>query len=233
MSPDWSATADPVPYARMDDPQSLNLYAYVGNNPLGRRDGDGHHQECSKTSSSSTDSDGNIHVTVTEHCTEVPDAPLFAMAAFFGGHHFIPRQVFSNWDDQARDLANRITSGPLIDKWRNYYDALHRASNAQIKAIVDDYLEETGKTAKQLNVSDVKAIIQRIKNAGGAVKGLSDRIAGDASPTLRNAEEALQNGLEESGLNDTINAVQNAVGDPVGAVEEVIQACESGACPPP
>jgi RHS repeat-associated protein len=33
MSPDWSAKAEPVPYAKLDDPQSLNLYAYVRSNP--------------------------------------------------------------------------------------------------------------------------------------------------------------------------------------------------------
>jgi RHS repeat-associated protein len=42
MSPDWSAKVEPVPYAKLDDPQSLNLYAYVGNNPLTREDEDGH-----------------------------------------------------------------------------------------------------------------------------------------------------------------------------------------------
>ena len=42
MSPDWSAKQDPVPYAKLDDPQSLNLYAYVRNNPLTRVDADGH-----------------------------------------------------------------------------------------------------------------------------------------------------------------------------------------------
>lgn len=42
MSPDWSAQAEPVPYANLDNPQSLNLYAYVGNNPLGRVDANGH-----------------------------------------------------------------------------------------------------------------------------------------------------------------------------------------------
>jgi RHS repeat-associated protein len=31
MSPDWSAKAQPVPYAKLDNPQSLNLYAYVFN----------------------------------------------------------------------------------------------------------------------------------------------------------------------------------------------------------
>jgi len=38
MSPDWSAKEEPVPYTKLDNPQSLNLYAYVGNNPLSRRE---------------------------------------------------------------------------------------------------------------------------------------------------------------------------------------------------
>ena len=42
MSPDWSAKVVPVPYAKLDNPQSLNLYAYVMNNPLVRIDPDGH-----------------------------------------------------------------------------------------------------------------------------------------------------------------------------------------------
>jgi len=42
MSPDWSAKIEPVPYSKLEDPQSLNLYSYVRNNPLSRRDLDGH-----------------------------------------------------------------------------------------------------------------------------------------------------------------------------------------------
>ena len=42
MTPDWSAKVEPVPYAKLDDPQSLNLYAYVLNNPLALVDLDGH-----------------------------------------------------------------------------------------------------------------------------------------------------------------------------------------------
>jgi hypothetical protein len=48
MSPDWSAKVQPVPYAKLDNPQTLNLYAYVGNNPMSRIDKDGHY-ECSGT----------------------------------------------------------------------------------------------------------------------------------------------------------------------------------------
>ena len=42
MTPDWSAKQEPVPYSKLDDPQTLNLYSYVGNNPLSRADKDGH-----------------------------------------------------------------------------------------------------------------------------------------------------------------------------------------------
>ena len=41
-SPDWSATVEPVPYAKLNNPQSLNLYTYVLDNPLSFRDADGH-----------------------------------------------------------------------------------------------------------------------------------------------------------------------------------------------
>jgi RHS repeat-associated protein len=47
MSPDWSAKIAPVPYAKLGDPQTLNLYAYVGNNPMTRFDADGHGWDCS------------------------------------------------------------------------------------------------------------------------------------------------------------------------------------------
>ena len=48
MSPDWSAKEEPVPYAVLSDPQSLNLYAYVRNNPLSKADPDGHCDWCQK-----------------------------------------------------------------------------------------------------------------------------------------------------------------------------------------
>jgi RHS repeat-associated protein len=42
MIPDWSAKPVPIPYADLSDPQSLNLYEYVHNNPLNKADRDGH-----------------------------------------------------------------------------------------------------------------------------------------------------------------------------------------------
>jgi hypothetical protein len=46
MSPDWASKPTEVPYANFGDPQSLNLYGYVGNNPLSKADKDGYCPTC-------------------------------------------------------------------------------------------------------------------------------------------------------------------------------------------
>jgi len=42
MSPDWSLNPSPVPFASLSDPQSLNLYSYMRDNPLSGTDLNGH-----------------------------------------------------------------------------------------------------------------------------------------------------------------------------------------------
>jgi RHS repeat-associated protein len=42
LTPDWSDDPTPVPYADLTSPQTLNLYAYVENNPITGIDPDGH-----------------------------------------------------------------------------------------------------------------------------------------------------------------------------------------------
>src|SRR5579863_5501992 len=46
MTPDWEAKPTDVPYASFGNPQSLNLYSYVNNNPTTTRDPDGHCPPC-------------------------------------------------------------------------------------------------------------------------------------------------------------------------------------------
>jgi RHS repeat-associated protein len=70
-SPDWSAVPQPVPYANLRNPQTLNLCQYTRNSPRRFSDRDGHtHQECG-SDTVSTDANGTI--TVTAHCHDVPD----------------------------------------------------------------------------------------------------------------------------------------------------------------
>jgi hypothetical protein len=42
VSADWSPAPVPVPYADFSNPQSLNLYGFVGGNPASKADPDGH-----------------------------------------------------------------------------------------------------------------------------------------------------------------------------------------------
>jgi RHS repeat-associated protein len=53
LSPDWSAIPAPVPYANLTNPQTLNLYAMVRDNPETFADLDGHEDEGGGGSSSS------------------------------------------------------------------------------------------------------------------------------------------------------------------------------------
>lgn len=46
MSPDWADKPEAVLYSDLADPQSLNLYGYVRNNPLSKADPDGHQCSC-------------------------------------------------------------------------------------------------------------------------------------------------------------------------------------------
>ncbi len=78
MSPDWSDDPDPVPYADLNDPQTLNLYSYIRNNPLTLTDPDGHHEVCNSTT---TSEDGVIVQVI--RCTDVPDISVTAVAIPF------------------------------------------------------------------------------------------------------------------------------------------------------
>ncbi len=57
MSPDWSSDPDAIPFADLSNPQSLNLYGYVQNNPLSVTDPDGH---CGNSYSLTESFDGNV-----------------------------------------------------------------------------------------------------------------------------------------------------------------------------
>ena len=61
LLPDWSETPVPVPYASFTNPQSLNLYTYVGNNPVNAVDADGHVEPGSNVSSASENPDLQAH----------------------------------------------------------------------------------------------------------------------------------------------------------------------------
>ncbi|HKV03493.1 MAG TPA: hypothetical protein VJO53_00140 [Candidatus Acidoferrales bacterium] len=67
LSADWSAVPAPVPYANLTNPQTLNLYAMVSDNPETFADLDGHGDANDATSACS----GNAH----QNCSDPPPQP--------------------------------------------------------------------------------------------------------------------------------------------------------------
>ncbi len=92
MSPDWSKIQEPVPYANLNNPQSLNLYSYVLNNPLANRDSDGHARQCGQQTTSTNASGETV---VNANCHDVPawwDLPGWAITGFANVAYGNPRQ---------------------------------------------------------------------------------------------------------------------------------------------
>jgi RHS repeat-associated protein len=86
-SPDWSPAPEPVPYAKLDDPQTLNLYSYVRNNPLATADADGHtdyYTTGGKKLGSDGVDNGAVVVTKTENPQRMEDGTIIAPSAYEG-----------------------------------------------------------------------------------------------------------------------------------------------------
>ncbi len=117
MSPDWADKPEAVPYSSLDNPQSLNLYGYVLNNPLSHADADGHCCESDFNSFSdhpgrmvgpSTPTDRSIASTLLGGLSIVfpPAAVLSAVSNFSSG----------NYVAGAMDLAGAIPIEGAVGK---------------------------------------------------------------------------------------------------------------------
>ena len=218
MSPDWSDYFDPVPYANLENPQTLNLYSYVQNNPLTFHDATGHYR-CDPDKMS-TNAKGDTVVTAGACHFDLSDLPQIAVAV---GHHFLPQKMFQKWDPSsyAYRVANKATTGPLPDKTANYNDTLQRLNNKAVEDIVEEYLSTTGKKVTDLTADDLKAVGDEIKAAGGKIAEFNARLE-STNPGVRTVEDAIE------------HAVQVVGESPVGQfVEETVDECASGGCPIP
>ena len=82
LSPDFNAMGDdldPVPYADLMNPQSLNLYSYVQNNPLSHKDADGH-----KCDGGSVGPDGTFTFICTNDPPPNPNGTAYQLAGALG-----------------------------------------------------------------------------------------------------------------------------------------------------
>jgi hypothetical protein len=126
MSPDWSAKEDPVPYAKLDNPQSLNLYGYVLNNPLGTADADGHEGCCTLADLEELVNKGTeegrqmiaaaapVVVAGAETLGEITVSAALAPVVAIGGLIASP-QAAGNWNDDHPNAQTRDGRPPSAD----------------------------------------------------------------------------------------------------------------------
>ena len=125
MSPDYNEAGDvpdPVPYADLENPQSLNLYGYANNNPLKNTDPDGH-----KCDQGSVGPDG----TFTFHCQNDPPAPAQNDAPGLW-------QQFLNWrQNMANNWNQRIAAHqPPPQQTPNNEQALQDLNNVMMGMVL-------------------------------------------------------------------------------------------------
>jgi RHS repeat-associated protein len=106
LSADWSAVPAPVPYANLTNPQTLNLYAMVADNPESFADLDGH--EGNKSDSTFT--------TTNSPCISASDPRSNATGggapgAVCGGRN--PEGPISQQKDQEKNEAQNASTAPL------------------------------------------------------------------------------------------------------------------------
>ena len=113
MSPDWSDTPSQIPYADLPNPQSLNLYSYVKNNPLSRTDADGH-----------CDVDGEHHgwvwcaahaIGITETAKETQTRLANEASGFIAANHIGLIYVNGQWQQ-----PGAASNAQLVDWWNAY-----------------------------------------------------------------------------------------------------------------
>ena len=192
-SPDWSRDPEPVPYASLDDPQTLNLYSYVRNRPLSTRDGDGHVQVCGEQSTTVDSTTGAT--TVHANCVEMPFFQ-FAMAV---GHHYIHREIWQDLDraSKAYKFLNRVTTRALRrPRLSNSFDRLHRALNRQVDEVVRETERDLGKSLRSFERGDFEELTTRLEAAGEDVAAFNERLA-ELEPEARTFAEAVSEALAE------------------------------------
>jgi RHS repeat-associated protein len=213
MSPDWSRDQDSVPYAEFENPQTLNLYAFVQDNPTSQVDDSGHHEVCQTTSwINSTTGAYNFNLS----CHDVPDNVYFSSLLGLGGHHFVDQALIrakGAWDSLSGQFFRRWVTGPLKDSSvHRGFSTPHRLNSAQIKQIIEKVEQETGRDMKDWTKAEIEKAVGDVRSAEGDVKDFLDKIEAEvpSAQTIRDD------------ISTTMGEAESAIG---GVVQEIEETC--------
>jgi RHS repeat-associated protein len=175
MSLDWADKPEAVPYSQLDNPQSLNLYGYVNNNPLSKADPDGHCPYCA---------------VVDQVLTEAEESPagqtiINAVGATVTAAFAIGSGLASDTLSSARPPAGYVPGGSLTDGKGN---SIFISKGAGASAATGDKANTGPKAADAPTVT----ASGQAANATGEKRGPSGKAQGNSTRhnTEKGAKEA-------------------------------------------
>ncbi len=206
MIPDWAVKATSVPYANFGDPQSLNLYGYVGNNPLSRTDPDGH-----------LDSPWHFGITL--------------VAALNTGHSLCA-SVKLAWqatavdfrrDSQAKDAANANMHAMAGKKPNGHYQSPAEARLGTSQTVANAV--KAGHLGLPLHAVEDQATPAHDGNAWNGFKfdlTTMEHIFGDIFPSASTVKKAYSNAVgvlsPQPQGSSVLNVTQASSGPPAGSI---------------
>lgn len=219
LSADWSNVPVPVPYANLANPQTLNLYSMVADDPESFADLDGHGVDpttfnCLGGGSidpcvggmfglheHEPDPDSPFHHGQTPKfnpCETTGHGCYIADGADGGdGHHLI-----TLWKalkgTPVYPLVRALKTGPLADKATNYYNGLHRLYNGAVAEIRASMEKELGKPLGEFSRRELTELSKRILNS---------------------ADSRISNFLESLGKTAAGQSARHALGTAISIIE--------------
>jgi RHS repeat-associated protein len=181
-SPDWSATPQPIPYADLKDPQTLNLYAYVRNNPLSRADADGHCPPC-------------VEILESPMVQEALEEAGSATVGMLAGAYIASQESVQN---VARDLGDYIATHPPQTASQQDREDLHNLFNPAKQS-------SSEKVPGPVKAKDAPGV-----TAGGqATDEHGNKLGGSGKPQVHETESNTREGAKNKALNEGSGAVEH------------------------
>jgi len=177
LSADWSDIPVAIPYAKPANPQTLNLYAMVADDP-----------------ESFADLDGHAGDDIIQY--PLPHGLCNPSCHYIGadGHHLI-----TLWRDLGGTgvgaLLRALKTGALVDPTTNYFNALHRGYNEAVAEIRAKMEQELKKSLSKFTKEEVTQLARRIyDSADSRVTKFVDSLS--KTRTGLTAREALKSAIE-------------------------------------
>jgi len=188
LTPDWSATPEAIPYGHFEVPQTLNLYAYVGNNPITDTDPDGHDDGDGDHDSHNQTPDPNANLEAEKHDAGANPGVVSAAWSFFagtvGGTLNIVPETINLVNDGVNALMSPFTSYQIPEMETIQSDA---------------HASQSG-----VNTGEAMQILVPIGDMGKGAKALQ-KVANEAEELSPAANKVLKS-IDEGGFKITQNA---------------------------